>query len=68
MTGNHGGSRPGAGRPKASHKKRNMSLCMDPRVWTVIDSLRERYGMSRGQLVEETLRRCFKAQIQEVSQ
>lgn len=68
MTGNHGGHRPGAGRPRSANKKRNASLCMDPRVWTVIDSLRERYGMSRGQLVEETLRKCFKSQIAEVSQ
>ena len=54
----HGGSRPGAGRPKGSgtgRKVRTGSICLAPSIWNKVDGLRGLVSRSKfiSQLIEK---------------
>ena len=56
-TSNHGGARPGAGRPKGSlsgRKSEVRSICMSKEAWALID--RARGAIPRGKWIEQKLK------------
>lgn len=58
MPNNHGGPRPGSGRPKGSGKGRTVitrSVSMPPDIWDRLDTVRGE--QSRGEWIAERVRR-----------
>ena len=55
----HGGYRPGSGRPQAVIVKKNLTIRISPSLNEQIKEIAEEEGISRNQLIEDTLMKAF---------